>query len=93
MRKIVEIEYVGIEDVQDILDNAYALMREGHYVIVDMSSLLDDVCVRVAIQIGGFDSERDKDYEFSFYMTDDKTDIDSMNECKHILNSLLESEG
>ena len=34
MRKTVEIEYVGIEDIQDIMDDVYALMREGHYVNV-----------------------------------------------------------
>ena len=30
MRKMVEIEYVGIEDVQEILDDARAVMSVGH---------------------------------------------------------------
>ena len=30
MIKTVEIEYVGIEDIQEIIDDIYAVIKEGH---------------------------------------------------------------
>ena len=31
MRKTIEVEYVGIEDVQEIMDDAFAKMKEDNY--------------------------------------------------------------
>ena len=45
MKKIVEVEYVGIEDIQEIIESAYAVMREGHYVNVQISQGVFDVSV------------------------------------------------
>ena len=51
MRKTVEIEYVGIEDVQEITDDLYALMRDGHYASIDIGSVGGEICVRVLIML------------------------------------------
>ena len=91
MKKIVEIEYVGIEDIQEITDDAYALMRLGHYVNVEMLNLRhDDVAmVNVAIRLGGWDATGSNDYSFRFYMTDNSEDVKIMNECKNSIKNLL----
>ena len=94
MKKTVEVEYVGIEDVQDIMDDAYALMLEGHYANVEMSNITPELKrVSVNIIIGGWGSNKNSfDYSFSFYMSESETDVAAMNECKHTLKSLLEEE-
>lgn len=92
MRKKVEIEYVGIEDIQDITDDLYALMRDGHYVSIDMSNVGEAVCVRVSIMLNGFDFDKKYDYQFAFYMTEDVGDLKAMKECKSILKNLLAEE-
>ena len=89
MKKTVEIEYVGIEDVQEIIDDAYAVMREGHYVNVQISQGVFDVSVSVMIMLDGFDSNGKYDYDYRFYMTDTERDVNSMYECKSTLNNLL----
>ena len=38
MIKTVEIEYVGIEDIQEIIDDIYAVIKEGHHVYFNMMS-------------------------------------------------------
>ena len=94
MKKTVEIEYVGVEDIQEIMDDAYALMREGHYVDIEMCNLnKDKVHIEVAIKLGGWEAYKDSDYAFSFYMTDEEKDVAEMNDCKHIIKSLLEEVG
>ena len=92
MRKTVEIEYVGIEDIQEITDDLYALMRDGHYASIDISNVGDAVLVIVLIRLNGFDSDQKYDYKFSFYMTEDVDDLKAMNECKSILKNLLAEE-
>ena len=93
MRKIIEVEYVGIEDVQDIMDDAFALMKEGHYANVEVSNYRNDIAlVRVHIMIGGFDSEREYDYDYSFYTTDKYEDVEEMNACKSVMKNLLVEE-
>ena len=93
MRKTVEVEYVGIEDVQEIMDDAFALMKEGNYANVEVSNYRDgNALVRVHIMIGGFDSEREYDYDYSFYMTDRHDDVDEMNACKSVMKNLLVEE-
>ena len=92
MRKTVEIEYVGIEDIQEITDDLYALMRDGHYASIDMSNVGDTVYVRVLIMLNGLDFDKEYDYQFAFYMTEDVDDLKAMNECKSILKNLLVEE-
>ena len=92
MRKTVEIEYVGIEDIQEITDDLYALMRDGHYASIDMSNVGDTVYVRVLIMLNGLDFDKEYDYQFAFYMTEDVDDLKAMNECKSILKNLLLEE-
>ena len=92
MIKTVEIEYVGIEDIQEITDDLYALMRDGHYASIDMSNVGDTVYVRVLIMLNGLDFDKEYDYQFAFYMTEDVDDLKAMNECKSILKNLLVEE-
>lgn len=92
MRKTVEIEYVGIEDIQEITDDLYGLMRDGHYASIDISNVGDAVLVIVLIRLNGFDFDQKYDYKFSFYMTEDVDDLKAMNECKSILKNLLAEE-
>ena len=54
MRKMVEIEYVGIEDVQEILDDARAVMSVGHYVNVSIGNVGELPLVTVNIILDGF---------------------------------------
>lgn len=89
MRKTVEIEYVGIEDIQDMMDDVYALMREGHYASFEMSNIGNHTRIRLAIMLGGWSSKSNYDYEFEFYMTDKEADVTEMNKCKATLNNLL----
>ena len=93
MRKTIEVEYVGIEDVQEIMDDAFALMKEGHYANVEVSNYRNDIAlVRVHIMIGGFDSEKEYDYDYSFYTTDKHEDVEEMNACKSVMKNLLVEE-
>ena len=92
MKKTVEIEYVGIEDIQEITDDLYALMSDGHYASIDMSNVGDAVCVRVLIMLNGLDFDKKYDYQFAFYMTEDVDDLKTMNKCKSILKNLLVEE-
>lgn len=88
MRKTVEIEYVGIEDIQDIMDDVYALMRAGHYVSVSLSNIGKPLCT-VYIMTGGFEPKKEYDYSFSFYMTDEESEVKEMNKCRSVINNLL----
>ena len=89
MRKMVEVEYVGIEDVQEIIDDAYAIMCEGHYVNVEISSVINQPRVRVIIMLGGWKKDKEYDYLFEFEMSDNQEDVSKMHECKCVLNNLL----
>lgn len=92
MRKTIEVEYVGIEDIQEIMESAYALMREGHYVSVSFSNRVEKLFVSVMIMLDGWNSDGMFDYDYMFYMTDDEEDVRIMNECKSTLNNLLSEE-
>lgn len=92
MKKTVEIEYVGIEDVQEIIDDAYAVMREGHYVSVSVSNVAKDILVSVNIILGGFDASKEFDYMIGFYVSEDEKDVSEMGKCKSVLKSLLAEE-
>ena len=93
MRKTVEVESVGIEDIQEIMDDALALMKEGNYANVGFSNYENKkVLVSVNIMIGGFDTERMYDYSYSFYLGDNNNDVEEMNVCKSVMKNLLVEE-
>lgn len=90
MKKTVVVEYVGIEDVQEIMDDALACIREGHYVLVTMSGH-DSVLVSVYVTLNGY-KERASDYIFNFNLSDEERDVAEMNKCKNTLKNLLREE-
>ena len=75
MIKTVEIEYVGIEDIQEIIDDIYAVIKEGHYASIDIGSVGDEVYVKVLIMLNGLDIYKDYDYTFAFYMSERANDL------------------
>ena len=89
MIKTVEIEYVGIEDIQEIIDDIYAVIKEGHYASIDIGRVGDEVYVKVLIMLNGLDIYKDYDYMFSFYMSERSNDLKAMNDCKSVLKNLL----
>lgn len=91
MKKMVEIEYIGIEDIQDIMDDAYALMSYGHYVNFQMSNF-GKIHIGLSIMLDGFDNDRLYDYDYDFYMTEDSRDVKTMNDCKNTLKNLIIEE-
>ena len=88
MIKTMEIEYVGIEDIQDIIDDAYALMKLGHYVTLSLSSIGDPLFY-IRIMVGGFSAEKEFDYSFDFRMSDDEYSVTEMEKCRSTINNLL----
>ena len=89
MKKIIQIEYVGIEDVQEILDDARAVMSVGHYVNVSIANVGALPLVSVNIILDGFVSSASYDYSYTFYMSDDESEVALMNSCKSTLKNLL----
>ena len=92
MRKTVEIEYVGIEDVQDIMHDCYYLQKQGHYVNFEFKNVASTNKVEVYIMLGGWDVTREYNYHFEFSMSDSVDDVKVMNECKNTLKNLLIEE-
>ncbi len=92
MREMVEIEYVGIEDVQEILDDARAVMSLGHYVNVSIGNVGEFPLVTVSIIRDGFVSCASYDYSYTFYMSDEESEVALMNSCKSTLKNLLAEE-
>ena len=92
MKKTIEVEYVGIEDVQEIMDDAYAATKAAHFVNVSFSNCSDIVMISVTVMIGGYESGKNLDYSFTFFMTDKEPDVKEMNVCKSILKNLLAEE-
>lgn len=89
MKKIIEVEYVGIEDVQEITDDAYAVMKHtDHYVSAQLSNYSEPL-LQVHIMLGGLDTERNFDYSFNIALNDNEIEVKRMNECKSILKNLL----
>ncbi len=86
---MVEVEYVGIEDVQEILDDARAVMDVGHYVNVSIGNVGKLPLVTVNIILDGFVSSANYDYSYTFYMSDDESEVALMNSCKSTLKNLL----
>lgn len=90
MKKTVVVEYVGIEDVQEIMDDALACIREGHYVLVTVSGH-DNVLVSVYVTLNGY-KDGVTDYAFNFNIGDEERDVAEMNKCKNTLKNLLREE-
>lgn len=89
MRKTIEIEYVGIEDIQDIVDDINAVINEGHHVSFQMMSLRGVMTVDIYIMLHGFNADKEYDFKFSFSMTANKEDVETMNNCKTVLRNLI----
>ena len=89
MKKIVEVEYVGIEDVQEILDDACALMQFGHYVSVEVGNLCGTPKVEVKVMFDGWQSGKMYDYVYEFHMDEKESSLAMMNSCKNTLKNLL----
>ena len=92
MKKVIEVEYVGIEDIHEIIEDVAALIKCGHYASVQLNENCGKPYVHVYIMIGGFDEEKSYDYDYSFRFGDNPNDIKQMNECKSTINNLLTGE-
>ena len=89
MKKTIEIEYVGFEDVWQILEYSRAVMSRGHYVNFSISNAEGIPLVCVKIMLGGFVDSGNYDYSYMFYITDKENDVAVMNKCKSTLKNLL----
>ena len=89
MKKTIEIEYVGIEDVWQILEYSRAVMSRGHYVRFSINNTEDIPLVWVKIMLGGFVDSGNYDYSYMFYISDKEEDVTTMNICKSTLKNLL----
>lgn len=89
MKKTIEIEYVGFEDVCQILEYSRAVMSRGHYVRFSINNTGDIPLVWVKIMLGGFVDSGNYDYSYMFFMTDKENDVAVMNKCKSTLKNLL----
>ena len=89
MKKTIEIEYVGIEDVWQILEYSRAVMSRRHYVNFSINNAEGIPLVCVKIMLDGFVDSGNYDYSYEFYMSDKENDVDTMNKCKSMLRSLL----
>lgn len=89
MKKNIEIEYVGIEDVWQILEYSRAVMSRGHYVNFSISNAEGTPLVWVKIMLGGFVDSGNYDYSYAFYISDKENDVATMNKCKTMLKNLL----
>ena len=90
MKKMIEIEYVGIKDVQEILEYAKAVMSRGHYINVSIANVGALPLVSVNIILDGFVSNANYDYSYSFYMSDEEDEVAIMNDCKKELIKLID---
>lgn len=89
MKKIIEIEYIGIEDVWQILEYSRAVMSRRHYVNFSINNAEGIPLVCVKIMLDGFVDSGNYDYSYEFYMSDKENDVDTMNKCKSMLRNLL----
>ena len=89
MKKTIEIEYVGFEDVQQILEYSRAIMSRGHYVRFSINNTEGIPLVWIKIMLGGFVDSGNYDYSYMFYMSDKENDVTVMNKCKSMLRNLL----
>lgn len=89
MKKTIEIEYVGIEDVWQILEYSRAVMSRGHYVNFSIHNIEGIPLVCVEIMLDGFVVSGKYDHSYMFYMSDKENDFITMNKCKSMLRDLL----
>ena len=89
MKKTIEIEYIGIEDVWQILEYSRAVMSRGHYVRFSISNTEGIPLVCVKIMLDGFVDSGNYDYSYTFYISDKENDVAVMNKCKSTLKNLL----
>ena len=89
MKKTIEIEYIGIEDVWQILEYSRAVMSRRHYVNFSINNAEGIPIVCVKIMLDGFVDSGNYDYSYEFYMSDKENDVDTMNKCKSMLRNLL----
>lgn len=92
MKKMVEVEYVGVKDLSDIMCAAKSVMELGHYVSVSFSNY-ERTKPLVSVIIRRKDIA--EEYDFCFYESSDWNDeysIQQMNECKSILYNILAQE-
>ena len=92
MKKVIEVEYVGIEDVYELIEDVDVLIKCGHYASIQLNENCGKPYVHVYIMIGGFNEEKNYDYDYSFRFGDNPNDIKQMNECKSTINNLLTGE-
>mgnify|MGYP007019991244 FL=1 len=92
MKKVIEVEYVGIEDIHELIEDVNVLIKCGHYASIQFNENCGKPYVHVYIMIGGFDEEKSYDYDYSFRFGDNLNDIKQMNECKGTINNLLTEE-
>ena len=92
MKKVIEVEYVGIEDIHELIEDLAVLIKCGHYASVQLNENCGKPYVHVYIMIGGFNEEKNYDYDYSFRFGDNPNDIKQMNECKSTINNLLTGE-
>ena len=89
MKKTIEIEYIGIEDVWQILEYSRAVMSRRHYVNFSINNAEGIPLVCVKIMLDGFVDSGNYDYSYEFYISDKENDVDTMNKCKSMLRNLL----
>ena len=92
MKKVIEVENVGIEDIHELIEDVNVLIKCGHYASIQFNENCGKPYVHVYIMIGGFDEEKSYDYDYSFRFGDNPNDIKQMNECKGTINNLLTEE-
>ena len=92
MKKVIEVEYVGIEDIHELIEDVATLIKCGHYASVQLNENCGKPYVHLYIIIGGFDRDKGYDYDYSFRVGDNPNDIKQMNECKSTINNLLTEE-
>ena len=92
MKKMVEVEYVDIEDIHELIEDVNVLIKCGHYASVQLNENCGKPYVHVYIMIGGFNEQKNYDYDYSFRFGDNPNDIKQMNECKSTINNLLTGE-
>ena len=92
MKKVIEVEYVGIEDIHELIEDVNVLIKCGHYASVQLNENCGKPYVHVYIMIGGFNEQKNYDYDYSFRFGDNPNDIKQMNECKSTINNLLTEE-
>ena len=93
MVKNVNIQYVGIEDVHELVEDVAVLNTEcGHYASVELKQICGNLHVSVHIMLGGFDDDKRYDYSYWFGFGDNPYDINQMNECKSTIKNLLTEE-